>query len=101
MVDRNYLSEESHTLRGAIDRKALLTIRVICNQEEPPATATVDDYLSPNLLPIELADGLLDAESARIDIQWTTQGDYKFHYTDTLNQNFRWGNTQLVTTFQA
>jgi len=91
MVDRNYLSEESHTLRGAIDRKALLTIRDLCNQEEPLATATVDDYLSPNFLTIELADGLGDTESARIDVQWTTQGDYKFHYTDLLNQNFRWG----------
>jgi len=91
MVDRNYLSEESHTLRGAIDRKALLTIRDICNQEEPLATATVDDYLSPHLLTLKLADGLRDAESARIDIQWTTQGDYKFHYTDPLNQNLRWG----------
>jgi len=79
MVARNYLSEESHTLRGAIDRKALLTIRDICNQEEPLATAKVDDYLSPHLLTIELADGLRDAESARIDVQWTTQGDYKFH----------------------
>jgi len=34
MADREYLSKESHTLRGAIDRKALLTMRDICNQEE-------------------------------------------------------------------
>jgi len=92
MTDRNYLSEESHTLRGAIDRKALLAIRDVCNQEEPLATATVDDFLSPQLLTIALADGLCDADAARIDVQWTTQGDYKFHYTDELNRNFRWGN---------
>lgn len=92
MSDRPYLSAESHTLRGAIDRRALLAIRNICNQEEPLATATVDAYLSPQLLTIELADGVADADSARIDVQWTTNGDYKFHYTDDQQQNFRWGN---------
>jgi hypothetical protein len=91
MVGRDHLSGESHLLRGAIDRKALITIRDLYTEEEPLATADLDNYLSPQLLTIELADGLCDADSARIDVQWTTQGDYKFHYTDDLDLNFRWG----------
>lgn len=87
----DHLSEESHTLRGAVDRNALLAIRDCYTRAEPLATASLDDYLSPNRLTVELADGLPDAESARIDIQWTTEGDYKFHYTDPQNVNFRWG----------
>jgi hypothetical protein len=38
-----------------------------------------------------LDDGLCGAEDARIDIQWTTRDDYKFHYTDTEGVNLRWG----------
>jgi len=92
MAGPTHLSEESHSLRGAIDRKALITIRDLYAEEEPLATAHLDDYLSPYLLTIELDDGLLDAQSARIDVQWTTHGDYKFHYTDEQNRNFRWGS---------
>lgn len=92
MGDSAHFSEESHSLRGAVDRKALITIRDLYTSEEPLATAQLNDYLSPELLTIKLGDGLLDARSARIDVQWTTHGDYKFHYTDELNLNFRWGS---------
>jgi hypothetical protein len=33
-----------------------------------------------------------EAESARIDIMWTTKSDYTFHYTDAEAVNFRWEN---------
>ena len=82
---------ESHTLRGAIDRPALLTIRNVVEEMEPLATAELDDYLHPTILSVELDDGLCTADEARIDVQWTTQRDYKFHYTDTEGVNFRWG----------
>jgi len=84
--------EEDHTLGGAIGRPALLTIRDIIEDMEPLATARLDDYLNPSVLDISLDDGLCDADGARIDIQWTTQDDYKFHYTDTTDVNLRWGN---------
>ena len=83
---------EDHTLRGAIDRPALLTIRDIIEEMEPLATARLDDYLNPSVLKVTLDDGLCDADGARIDVQWTTQDDYKFHYTDTADVNLRWGN---------
>lgn len=82
---------ESHTLRGATDRPALLTIRDIVETVEPLATPELDDYLNPSVLEVGLDDGLCSADQARIDIQWTTQDEYKFHYTDTEAVNFRWG----------
>ncbi|OTF01902.1 hypothetical protein [Halorubrum sp. SD683] len=82
---------EPHTLRGATDRPALLTIRDVVEEMEPLATAELDDYLHPSVLVVTLADGLCAADEARIDIQWTTQDDYKFHYTDRNAVNLRWG----------
>ena len=82
---------EIHTLRGATDRPALLTIREIIEEMEPLATPELDDYLNPSALEVAFDDGLCDADKAKIEIQWTTQDDYKFHYTDTDGVNFRWG----------
>lgn len=83
---------ENHSLRGPIDRSALITIRDVIDEAEPLATPALDDYLNPSVLEVTLTDGLCDAENARIDVQWTTRGDYKFHYTDSDDVNFRWGN---------
>jgi hypothetical protein len=80
---------ETHTLRGATDRPALLTIRDLVEEMEPLATAEFDDYLDPSVLEVTLDDGLCEAAEARLDVQWTTRNDYKFHYTDGVN--FRWG----------
>lgn len=82
---------EAHSLRWATDRPALITIRDIIEEMEPLATAHLDDYLNPSVLEVSLDDGLRDAEEARIDVEWTTQNDYKFHYTDTAGVNVRWG----------
>lgn len=84
--------EEEHTLRGATDRPALCTIRDIIEEMEPLATACLDDFLNPTVLEVSLEDGLCDADQARIDVQWTTQNDYKFHYTDAMGVNLRWGS---------
>lgn len=83
--------DESHALRGPIDRAVLITIRDVVTEYEPLASAELDDFLNPTSLEITFADGLGPAESARTDVQWTTQGDYKFHYTDSEGVNFRWG----------
>lgn len=74
-----------------MDRPALLTIRDVVEEMEPLATAELDDYLHPSVLEVTLDDGLCAADGARIDIQWTTRDDYKFHYTDVEAVNFRWG----------
>lgn len=84
-------SEGSHSLRGAIDRPALIAIRDLINDEEPLATAQLDDFLNPTVLEVELDDGLQAADSSRIDVQWTTRNDYKYHYTDSLGVDLRWG----------
>ena len=84
-------ADESHSLRGAIDRPALIAIRDVIDTTEPLASAQLDDFLNPTTLEVNLDDGLCGAESARIDVQWTTRDDYKFHYTDPRGVNFRWG----------
>lgn len=81
---------ESHSLRGPVDRAALLAIRDLFEQNEPLATATLDDLLNPSELEVRYNEGLLSADQSRIDIQWTTRNDYKYHYTDTT-VDFRWG----------
>ncbi|MEZ3145599.1 hypothetical protein [Halobaculum sp. MBLA0143] len=83
---------ETHTLRGAVDRPALLTIRDVIEKMEPLATPALDDFLDPTVLEVELDDGLAGADTARIDVQWTTRDDYKFHYTDSEGVNLRWGS---------
>lgn len=85
------MADEGHSLRGPTDRPALLAIRDVFNTDEPLATAELDDYLDPATLEVTFDDGLCGAETARIDVQWTTQNDYKFHYTDSLGVNLRWG----------
>jgi hypothetical protein len=84
-------ADESHSLRGATDRPALIAIRDVFNADEPLVTAQLDDFLDPNTLEVRFDDGLYGAESARFDIQWTTRNDYKFHYTDSKGANLRWG----------
>ncbi|MEF8827596.1 MAG: hypothetical protein V5A49_01100 [Haloarcula sp.] len=90
-MQENPAQAETHTLRGATDRPALLTIRNIVETMEPLATAELDNYLNPSVLEVALDDGLCAADEARIDVQWTTRDEYKFHYTDTEAVNLRWG----------
>lgn len=80
---------ESHRLRGAVDRPALIAIRGVF-EEKPTATAKLDDFLDPQTLKVRFDDGLCNADSARIDVEWTTRGDYKFHYTDSTGVDCRW-----------
>jgi len=82
---------ESHALRGPTDRAALITVRDLIERIEPLARPSLDDYLNPSVLRVQLSDGLCDADRARIDVQWTTRDDYTFHYTDSADVNLRWG----------
>lgn len=81
---------DSHSLRGPTDRGALLDFRAVFEDEEPVADGELDDFLSPDELRIALADGVGDADSARIDVDWTTLDDYSIHYTDAEGVNLRW-----------
>lgn len=88
----NKAADESHSLRGPIDRPALIAIRDVFDADEPLATAQLDDFLDPTTLEVRFDDGLCGTENARLDVQWTTRDDYKFHYTDSQGVNLRWGN---------
>jgi len=84
-------SSELHSLAGPIDRPALIRIRDVVNAAEPLATAQLDDFVDPHCLVVSLDDGLREAETARLDVEWTTRDDYKFHYTDSDDIDLRWG----------
>lgn len=84
-------ASETHSLRGPIDRAVLIVIRDVIHKYEPLATAALDDFLNPSVLEVRLDDGLVHADTARIDVQWTTRDDYKFHYTDSEDVDLRWG----------
>lgn len=88
-VDRD--PKEPHALTGPIDRAALISIRDVITEQEPLATADLDDFLDPRVLTVSFDDGRCGADSARIDVQWTTSDDYKFHYTDSDGVDLRWG----------
>jgi len=75
---------------GSIYLPALQRIRDLWLNLEPLVDATAhDDVVAPTELQISLSDGLADAESARLDIQWSELGMYSFHYVDSDDVNWR------------
>lgn len=83
---------DTHRLRGPVDAEVLSRIRDAFVTHEPLATATVQpDLVNPTHVEVELSVGLGDTSEGRFDVQWTTAGDYKFHYTET-GLDFRWGH---------
>ena len=75
---------------GPIDLPALQRIRDLWLDLEPLVGETAyDDIVAPTELQISLGDGLADAESARLDIQWSELGMYSFHYVDIDDVNWR------------
>lgn len=85
-------ADESHALRGPTDRGALLDFLRTFERMEPFASGSLDDFLDPSDLQIELSDGIGPAERSRFDVVWTTRDDYSIHYTDNASQNCRWDN---------
>ena len=83
------IGEESHAVRGPVDRGALIDFRETITQREPLATGELDDFLDPSVLYIHLEDGVGEADSGRFDVVWTTRDDYNVHYTDDV-RNLRW-----------
>lgn len=75
---------------GSIYIPALQRIRDLWIQLEPlVADLGYDDPIDPAELWIELSDGLGDATTARVDIQWSDQDNYSFHYVDSATINWR------------
>lgn len=81
---------EGHSLRGPTARGSLIDIRDVIDRAEPLADPTLDDFLDPQRLHVDLNDGIGPADSARIDVDWTVVGDYSIHYTDSVGTDFRW-----------
>lgn len=88
---RNGASSEPHSLRGPIDRPVLIAIRDVFEEQEPLASAELDDFLDPRAVEVTLDVGVRGADAARIDVRWTTRDDYTFHYTDSDGIDCRWG----------
>lgn len=80
----------SHSLRGAIDRDALIEFRDAVEDLEPLASAELDDYLDPDELNIFLDDGIDHSTGGRFDVRWTTVNDYNIHYSGVGGLGFRW-----------
>ncbi|GAB3319949.1 hypothetical protein [Haloplanus salinarum] len=75
---------------GPIYLPALQRIRDLWLDLESLVDETAyDDVVAPTELRISLSDGLADAESARLDIQWSELGMYSFHYVDSDGVNWR------------
>ena len=83
-------AEPSHSMRGPIDGPSLFDFRAEFERLEPLATGELDDPVDPTALTILLADGVGPANTARLDVRWTTVGDYNVHYTDSEDRNLRW-----------
>lgn len=79
-----------HRLRGAIDADVFFVMRDAFVRHAPRTTASVDDLANPTVLTVEWTEGL-QGEAGRFDVQWTTERDYKFHYTEP-GLDFRWGH---------
>ncbi len=75
---------------GPIYVPALQRIRNVWVDLEPLVDDTrFDSVVSPTTLHIALSDGIGEAETARIDVQWSELGMYSFHYADGENVNWR------------
>jgi len=81
---------ESHALRGASDGQALRTFRDVFETQEPLASGELDDAVNPQELELRLSDSVGDADTARIDVRWSTRNDYNVHYMDSAGTDFRW-----------
>ena len=83
-------STEYTEVFGPIDAGALREIRDVFVEQEPLVQdASFDDPLNPQMVSLELSDGIGSATAARIDVRWSLTGNYAAHYTDDQERNFR------------
>lgn len=75
---------------GPIDAEALREIQSLFVEMEPlVGAASLDNPLNPQMLSIEIADGVGTASSARIDVRWSLTGNYAFQYSDGQDRHLR------------
>ncbi|RLM62803.1 hypothetical protein [Halorubrum sp. Atlit-26R] len=75
---------------GPIYLPAHQRIRDLWLELEPLVGETAyDNVVAPTELQISLSDGLGNAKSGRLDIQWSEFGMYSFHYVDSDDINWR------------
>ena len=75
---------------GPIYLPALQRIRDLWLELEPLVdTTSYDTVVAPTELQISLTNGLRNADTARLDIQWSELGMYSFHYADSDDVNWR------------
>lgn len=75
---------------GAPAPDLLARVRTVAEDYEPLVThATFDDPLDPAVVQLHLADGIT-TDAGRLDVTWTTEGYYRYHYTEGETFNFRY-----------
>jgi hypothetical protein len=75
---------------GAISLPALRRIRTLWLDIEPLVSDTrYDSPVAPAELQVDLADGIGDADAARLDIRWSERGMYAFHYAGSDGIDWR------------
>lgn len=75
---------------GPPDRRRLRTAQTVAVEYEPLVSETTfDSPLNPQTLYVTMDAGI-DAETGRFDITWTTDGYYRYHYSDGQEFNYRY-----------
>ena len=78
------------SLGALLELPALQRSRDLWLELEPLVDETAyDNIVAPTELQISLEDGLCDADSARLDIQWSELEMYSFQYVDSDDVNWR------------
>jgi len=62
------IGEETHAVRGPVDRGALLDFQEVITRREPLATGELDDFLDPSVLHVHFEAGVGEANSDRLDV---------------------------------
>ena len=76
---------------GSLDEYALDQIRRVFETQDSLVTEVgFPDLIDPQELRVYFADGIGDADEARLDIRWFRSGYYNVHHTDSAGQDFRW-----------
>lgn len=75
---------------GAPDAALLSRVGTVAENYEPlVATSEFDDSLNPETVHLYVDAGI-ESDTGRFDVTWTTQGYYRYHYTEGEAFNYRY-----------
>lgn len=75
---------------GAPDADLLSRVGTVAEKYEPLVNeAELDDFLNPETVHLYVDAGI-ERDSGRFDVTWTTQGYYRYHYTEGDEFNYRY-----------